>query len=161
VSVDVLEHIARPQRHRHLAELARVAREKIVVCCPLGGEEHEAAERELAAWHERTTGGQHRFLAEHIERGLPTAEDLSTLAGEAFGEHRLLYTGDFRASNAAFRAATELKAAPTPRLLARYLRAVWRLRGNHPLEHSPRATTNRVFIVGAPRPGMQRATGSG
>jgi SAM-dependent methyltransferase len=151
VSVDVLEHIERPLRGRHLSELGRVARERVVACCPLGGDEHEAAERELADWHERVTGHRHRFLDEHIERGLPRAAELEALGNEALASAELLYGGDFRESNRMFRVVTELKAKPSPRRLARYAAALRRSGGRAALQRSPTDVTNRAFLVGRPK----------
>ena len=152
VSVDVLEHIQPPLRRRHLAELARVARQRIVLCCPLGGEAHEAAERELADWYERTTGARHRFLDEHIAIGLPDATELDALARETLADFELFYAGDFREANAMFRLTTELRRRPTPRRLARYLLALRRSGRGSPLQRAPSGVTNRVFLVGSPKP---------
>src|SRR6476469_7337342 len=65
-SLDVLEHLPRDQRAAHVAELARVARGRIVLASPLGSEEHAEAERLLAAWHESTTGAPHPRVAQHV-----------------------------------------------------------------------------------------------
>ena len=156
VSVDVLEHIDPPLRRRHLTELARVARTRVVLCCPLGSEEHEAAERELAEWHERTTGRRHRFLDEHLLRGLPSAKELAALAEPALADFKLLYAGDFRVANEMFRLTTELKARPTPRRAWRYLRAVVRQRDGAPLVTTATSSSNRAFITGRPRPAQTR-----
>lgn len=153
VSVDVLEHIERPLRHRHLSELARVARERIVVCCPLGGEAHEAAERELADWHETATGRRHRFLDEHMDRGLPGTAELEALAGQTLAAYDLFYAGDFREANTMFRLTTELKSKPTPRRLARYLLALRHRRRGTTMQRSPSSVTNRAYLVGRPREG--------
>ena len=76
VALDVLEHIARIDRPRVLAELARTARRRVVVGCPTGCAAFEADER-LA---ERLTRRGHdltgTWLAEHLERGFPTDEEL-------------------------------------------------------------------------------------
>ena len=93
VSLDVLEHLPQGQRRAHVLELARVARRRVVVCCPLGTLDHVSAERDLARWYRDTTGRSHRFLAEHLERGLPTADDLRLLAGNISENWNSFFTG--------------------------------------------------------------------
>ncbi|MGI8511280.1 MAG: methyltransferase domain-containing protein [Solirubrobacteraceae bacterium] len=61
-SLDVLEHLARPERAGHVAEVLRVAGERAVLCCPLGAPELNTAERELAEWYARLSGERSPFL---------------------------------------------------------------------------------------------------
>lgn len=147
VSLDVLEHIPRANREAHLAELARVASRRVVLCCPLGTSEHVEAERELAAWYRETTGGPHRFLEEHIERGLPTEEEIRGLASEAGLEATLYFHGDFRRANRLFQLSTRLRQRPTPTSLAGYATARFDPRRDRKLESSSRPRSNRVFLV--------------
>lgn len=147
VSLDVLEHIDRGKRAVHLSELARVATRRVVLCCPLGTPEHVAAERELAAWHRETTGSPHRFLEEHIERGLPTADEIEGLASTAGLDPKLYFHGDFRRANELFRLSTRLRQQPTPASIARYATARLNLRRDRELASRSDARTNRVFLV--------------
>lgn len=80
-SLDVLEHVERSHRRQHLSELVRVARQLVILCTPLGTPDHVEAERHLAEWFLATTGSRHRFLEEHLGRGLATVEELRDLAG--------------------------------------------------------------------------------
>lgn len=89
-SLDVLEHLPSAARAGHLAELVRVARGAVVLCCPAGTPEHVASERVL---HARRP---HPFLAEHLQHGLPTAEELLALAAALPGSWQLLAHGDLR-----------------------------------------------------------------
>src|SRR4051794_6874493 len=75
-SLDVLEHLPRELWRTHLNEVLRVARARVVVCCPLGTEAHVRAERELAEWYRSLTGDSHRFLREHE---LPSEDELRSL----------------------------------------------------------------------------------
>ena len=126
-SLDVLEHLARDERARHLAELVRVARTRVVVCCPLGTPEHVRVEDELRARH------GHRWLDGHERHGLPTEAELRELAdGWTFRFH-----GDVHEAAARFRGRRNILA---------------RLRDARPpldleLHGTARPATNRVFLV--------------
>jgi len=147
MSLDVLEHIPAPQRLGHVEELTRVAARRAILCCPLGTPEHVEAERELAAWYRETTGGPHRFLEEHIERGLPTEEEIRELASEAGLEATLHFHGDFRRANRLFQLSTRLRQRPTPASLVGYASARFDPRRDRKLESSSRPRSNRVFLV--------------
>jgi methyltransferase family protein len=143
-SLDVLEHIPSPKREQHLRELARVAR-RLVLCCPLGSAGHLEAERQLSAWYRGVTGEPHRYLEEHLERGLPDSAELERLASAAGLEFELLYHGDYREVNRVFRLSVE--ARRRPRALLSYAAA--RVRRGRPgdLQAEPGPATNRVFLV--------------
>ncbi len=144
-SLDVLEHLPRVERAAHVAELARVASERVVLAAPLGSTQHVEAERALAAWYEETTGTVHPRLAQHVAYGLPTGEELLALAAGAGLRGRLVYHGDFRRLARLFRGAARARRDPVA--LARY--AV--LRATTPLDltltREPVAHTNRAFVV--------------
>lgn len=146
VSLDVLEHIPAEERRRHVEELTRVARRRVVLCCPLGTPEHVAAERELASWYASLTGGDHRFLAEHIQRGLPTEAELRALLD--CGENgSILFHGDFRRANETFRLSSVLRHRPGPIKALRYARR--RLDPRRDLKLSPISNpfSNRAFLI--------------
>jgi Methyltransferase domain len=147
VSLDVLEHIDRESRGTHLAELARVAARRVVLCCPLGTPEHVEAERELAAWYRETTGSSHRFLEEHIERGLPTESEIEALAAAAGLGAMLHFHGDFRRANHLFRLSTRLRQRPTPKSFSAYAVARLDLRRDRQLSPDSSPWSNRVFAV--------------
>lgn len=74
-SCDVLEHIPPAARDGHLAELVRVARDRVILCFPVWSPQKEAAEHAL---HARLAdlGVQFDFLDEHLEHGLPLVSDV-------------------------------------------------------------------------------------
>ena len=148
VSLDVLEHVPRDQREIHIADLARVAKNRVVICCPLGSEAHNAAEHELADWHESVTGRRHRFLDEHLERGLPTEEELRALAAAAPIRFELSFHGDFEEANELFRLSTLAKQRKRPADLARYARVRFGRRHEGALTEHPGPRANRAFLVG-------------
>jgi hypothetical protein len=147
VSLDVLEHIERESRAVHISELTRVAARRIVLCCPLGTPEHAAAERELATWYRETTGSPHRFLEEHIERGLPAEREIEELASAAGLDATLRFHGDFRRANQLFRLSTQLRQRPGPRSLFAYAVARIDPRRDRALEPTSGPRSNRVFLV--------------
>lgn len=148
-SLDVLEHLPRGDRAPHLRELARVARRSVVLCCPLGSAEHVAAERELAEWYVSVTGGRHRFLEEHLERGLPTESELCELAGRIPGyRFTMQFHGDFRTVNGLFKLGVLARSRARPRDLAAYARRRVGARAEPELDLAPNPHTNRAFLVG-------------
>lgn len=81
-SCDVLEHVPPEARAAHVAELVRVAAQRVVLCFPAWSPEKEAAERRLhAALAELDV--QFDFLDEHLEHGLPRVEDVVAAATAA------------------------------------------------------------------------------
>ncbi|WP_259312660.1 class I SAM-dependent methyltransferase [Capillimicrobium parvum] len=83
VALDVLEHVAPGDRAAALAELARVARRRVVVAAPAGAPAL-AADRGLAA----SLSAPPPWLEEHLANGLPAPADLcAPLAG--FGSVRV------------------------------------------------------------------------
>lgn len=146
VSVDVLEHIPAGQRRRHVEELARVARDRVVLCCPLGTLEHTAAEGELLRWFTDLTGAEHRFLAEHIERGLPTESELRGLL-DCGRDGSILFHGDFRRANDAFRLSSELRQDPSPGKAVRYARRRFDPRRDLDLSATSAPYSNRAFLI--------------
>ncbi|MCO5314709.1 MAG: class I SAM-dependent methyltransferase [Solirubrobacterales bacterium] len=146
VSLDVLEHIPGPERARHFAELARVASSKVIICCPLGGADHVAAEQALADWYLETTGEDHRFLREHLAIGLPTEDELGRLAAGLGLPYRIRFHGDFRRANRAFEASTMLRARPGPRSGVNYARVRFDPRRSLRLDAESHGHTNRAFV---------------
>jgi SAM-dependent methyltransferase len=84
VALDLLEHVPAADRDRALAELCRVTRSRLVVGGPTG-EEALAADRRL---HE-VLRRRPPWLAEHLEIGFPTNEQLTAALGR-HGTVRLL-----------------------------------------------------------------------
>ena len=147
-SLDVLEHVPRDQRGVHIDDLTRVASDRVVICCPLGSEAHEAAERELADWHEAITGRRHRFLDEHLQRGLPREDELRALAAAGPMRFELRFHGDFDEANELFRLSVLAKHRKRPADVARYARVRFGRRREVPLTETPGPRANRVFLVG-------------
>jgi hypothetical protein len=147
VSLDVLEHIPPAEREGHVRELARVARERVILCCPLGTPEHVAVERELADWYRSTTGEDHRFLNEHLATGLPTETELRDIAA-AFDGFSLRFQGDFRTTAELFRLGVTTRRRPTPVSLARYGAARLARREPPALSATSNPHTNRAFLIG-------------
>lgn len=150
-SLDVLEHIDRADRARHVRELARVARTQVVLCCPLGSDAHSRAEQELADWYAELSSRRHPYLDEHVGHGLPTVDDFRMLADAVRPkfEVTLWFHGDFRRSVGLFRGQALAHFRHRPLDRARF--AFRRLTSAHSekLTDTPGEWTNRVFLVGS------------
>jgi SAM-dependent methyltransferase len=153
-SIDVLEHLERDERALHLAEALRVARHRVVLCCPLGTDEHIAAERDLADWYASLSGERHRFLEEHLQRGLPTESELRALAREVADgfEVSLVFHGDYRRTEELFR--LEALAHFRGRIGDRARFAYRRLRAGLPsdLSETSGSYSNRCYLIAIARP---------
>jgi hypothetical protein len=75
VSTDMLEHIASEARSRAVSELIRVTRNVLVLAVPVG-ERAESHDRELRDYYRTWNGEDYPFLSEHVENGLPSAEQV-------------------------------------------------------------------------------------
>jgi SAM-dependent methyltransferase len=84
VALDLLEHVPPADRDRALDELSRVTRGRLVVGGP-AGDEALAADRRLGEVLRRQPG----WLAEHLELGFPTTDQLAS-ALEPHGTLQLL-----------------------------------------------------------------------
>lgn len=149
-TLDVLEHLDAEQRLSHLAEVLRVTRGRVVLCCPLGSGRHVQAERELADWYRRRTGGAHRFLEEHLRLGLPTETELAELIGRVGGAitaAHLYFHGDLHRIDRAFRAQVEAVAGRRPSALLGYAARRLLTRADTALQDSAGDATNRAFLV--------------
>lgn len=124
-SLDVLEHLPAPSRSEHLHELVRVARRHVVVCCPLGTPAHAALERTLV--RRRTS----RYLLEHVERELPTENELQEVFAELPGVATFFYHGDIHTAARRFRHPVAARLDPHRDLV---------------LHERAGPTTNRAFV---------------
>lgn len=146
VSLDVLEHIPAEGRPLHFSELTRVARRKVILCCPLGTPEHIAAERELAEWYREITGEDHRFLTEHLETGLPSEIELREFASRTGLPWKIRFHGDVRRANLAFQHSTRLRHDPSPRHAFQYARVRLDPRRSLTLDTEAAPWSNRAFV---------------
>lgn len=135
-SLDVLEHLPREQWQAHVDELKRVARRVAVLCCPLGGAEHERIEAGLDAWL-RQKGLQHEFLSEHVHGGLPSEHELRELSPTA-----MLFHGDVNVAAARFRARALARRGAVLGVLADAIR-----QPDVATQQEATPATNRAFLV--------------
>ena len=149
-SLDALEHVPRDAREEFVSELVRVARRRVVLCCPLGTPDHVSAERDIQGWHRATTGADHPWLTEHLDLGLPTADELEGLlrAATRDGDRtRLLFHGDFRVTDEQFRLIVSARRRPASRALLRFARKRVLHQPDLTLAETPGRYTNRVFAL--------------
>jgi SAM-dependent methyltransferase len=76
VSVDMVEHLAPADRATALGELARVARRRVIVTCPVGPT-NELVDRRLAAFHRGRGQQSPEWLVEHLRHALPRRAELA------------------------------------------------------------------------------------
>ncbi|MFA6147231.1 MAG: class I SAM-dependent methyltransferase [bacterium] len=84
ISVDMLEHAKPADRPRFVSEMIRVARREVILAVPCG-RLSEAQDRELDEYFFRKRGERYGFLAEHVENGLPTEEEILSWMAAAPG----------------------------------------------------------------------------
>ena len=95
VCVDVLEHLAAPDRIPAIREMLRVAKRRLILSCPTRYY-GELGEHELASWFQRRYGDIPGWLQEHLTNGLPdTGELIQAVASlgfpfEVFGNEGML-----------------------------------------------------------------------
>lgn len=75
VCVDVLEHLPRQNRQKAIYEMLRVAKKLTVIVVPVG-DLSQAQDRELDSLWRQIFGRENQFLAEHVENGLPTQDQI-------------------------------------------------------------------------------------
>ena len=149
-SLDALEHVPPGDRAAFVAELVRVTRRRLVLCCPLGTPDHAEAEREIQAWHRELTGADHPWLVEHLDNGLPTQSDLERMLAAACGpgdRGQLLYHGDFRITNDQFKRIVTARRRPTPAAVWSFASRRLTHRPDTELRDQPGRFANRVFAV--------------
>jgi hypothetical protein len=141
VSLDMLEHVPPHLRERTLTELARVARQRMVVGCPAGARALEA-DRALAADLRRWRRPMPPWLGEHLDNGFPEPDaiadalrphgDVRLEANVALATHRalgrleqapLLWSASALAAEA-LRPAMRRSGGPLGSVVARLARAL-------------------------------------
>ncbi len=146
-SLDALEHVPPEARRAFVAEVVRVARDRAVLCCPLGSAEHYLAEQATHAWYQSFTGHDNPWLAEHLHNGLPTLEDLRDITAPYAGQVRFLFHGDFREVNEQFKRVVAAWHRHRVTAAVSYARLRLAYRPRLELSDDPSPWTNRVFIV--------------
>ena len=150
-SLDVLEHVPAEDRKGFVSELLRVSARRTVLCCPLGGPEHVAAEEQTHAWYRELTGEDHPWLVEHAERGLPTLEELQATFAVHEGPLSFRFHGDFREVDAQFRKLVLARHRHHPGDVAEYARLRLPYTPRTECDDEPSPYSNRVFVI-ADRP---------
>lgn len=83
ISVDVLEHLTKPQREQSIGQMLKVAKKLVIIVVPIG-ELSEKQDSLLKDKWEKVFKEKNQFLSEHVQNGLPkTDEILLTLDREA------------------------------------------------------------------------------
>jgi ubiquinone/menaquinone biosynthesis C-methylase UbiE/FtsZ-binding cell division protein ZapB len=77
-SVDTFEHIAPQTREKYLSELRRVAGKGVLLAGPFAGGGVQEAEALASEFFRSLYGGNHKWLEEHEEHGLPQLDETRT-----------------------------------------------------------------------------------
>ncbi|MCJ7804813.1 class I SAM-dependent methyltransferase, partial [Patescibacteria group bacterium] len=147
-SIDVLEHVPQKDRKIFIGELLRVAKKKVILSVPLGTKGHIEAEKKLLKIFE-TKKMKSGFLKEHLERGLPTFDELKSYLSSF--PYKVFYSGDYRLNS--FLVRFDLKSFKNPKLdkfiyfLKRSLNVILNL-FYFPFSGSekPEKFTNRIYL---------------
>jgi hypothetical protein len=148
-SCDTLEHMPADQRPEHIAELVRVARRRLVICCPYGSPQKQKAEWDVAEGVRHVVGTTLPYLQEHLEFGFPREEDVIAMvrAAAPSAEVKCLYYGNYLSGNALLLEGVRARWGHDPKALFRF---AWRayLRPRRPgLELTSTDTTSRLYLV--------------
>jgi hypothetical protein len=148
-SCDVLEHMPAERRADHVAELVRVARRRLVVCCPYGSPEKNAAEQAIADTVMRELGRTFDYLEEHIKYGFPSEEEVVGMVRAAApdGGVRCLYYGDFPSGNAMLLDGVRARYGYRPKSLVKFVGNAY-IRPRRPrLDVTATPTTARLYVI--------------
>ena len=148
-SCDVLEHMPADIRADHVAELVRVARRRLVLCCPYGSDEKNQAEREIGDTVMHELGRTFPYLEEHIKYGFPSEHDVVSMVKAATpdGGVRCLYYGDYPSGNAMLLDGVRARYGHDLRSLVRFVGNAY-IRPRRPrLQVSASPTTARLYVI--------------
>ena len=147
-STDVLEHLPGGARAAHLAELVRLARRRVVICFPAGSETKDASERRQADHLAAAYDVRPAFLEEHLEHGLPRADDVvaAITASAPQASVEVLFHDGVEASERVLVDAFDAIKGHRPGALLRSARA-WSVRPSRVLTHQPSPANDRAFVV--------------
>jgi Methyltransferase domain len=148
-SCDTLEHMPAEQRPEHISELIRVARRRLVLCCPYGSPHKRQAELDVAEVVQDVVGSTLPYLQEHLEFGFPSEEDVTAMVQAAApgAKVKCLYYGDYPSGNALLLDGVRARWGRDPKALVRF---VWNayLRPRRPrLELTSTTTTARLYLI--------------
>jgi len=93
ITIDTLEHLPAETRPALLRELRRVTTGPVITACPVSSVESVAAELALGACYRALFATDHRWLAEHLARGLPTAAEIEAVLAGFGGAWRSQWNG--------------------------------------------------------------------
>lgn len=82
ISSDTLEHIDAADRAQVVAEMFRVSRRHVILAAPFDSIYNRKAEEFINTQFKQYTGHDHPFLIEHIQNGLPDADQIEHILTE-------------------------------------------------------------------------------
>lgn len=148
-SCDTLEHMPAERRPEHVAELVRVARRRLVLCCPYGSPQKREAERHVASVVNSDVGVTLPYLQEHLEFGFPAEDDVVAMVRAAAPQAhvRCMYYGDYPSGNALLLDGVRARWGHDPKALLRFVRKAYLSPRRPRLELTSTATTARLYLI--------------
>lgn len=145
VTLDTIEHVPGDQRQGLVNELRRVAQHQVVLCAPYGSAFHRDLEQRAFDLYQLTYGRENTYLREHLECGLPDADELHALFSGM--RHQVLFCGDCEQQYARF-ASRCGRTSAEPSALASLLELArdgnyWR---RHRLHSTATDRANRIYV---------------
>ncbi|KQY64042.1 hypothetical protein ASD30_03485 [Nocardioides sp. Root140] len=148
-SCDVLEHVPAEARHAHLAELVRIARDRVVLCFPHGSPAAMQAERHMRDTIKREYDVSLDFLDEHVELGLPDTDQVTAELRDLDpdGHVETSWSRDRAMWDEVLIDAMRARYGKDPRALARTAGTWFRRRRRADLFAEPGPDGHRAFVV--------------
>jgi hypothetical protein len=94
VSLDTAEHVPRKDRQKWIQDFFRVAKQRVIICAPLGTEYQSGVDKELNDMFREMFGKEHHYLSEHVACTLPDLAEIKEWVGTR--KHKLFFDGDAR-----------------------------------------------------------------
>lgn len=94
VALDVLEHVPAIRRRAFISEVGRVAKYMAIVCFPYKATNIDSAEKRTNSYYKMIYGNDHKWLAEHIQNGLPQIREVEQMLLEENISFKEFYHGD-------------------------------------------------------------------
>jgi len=101
VSIDTVEHLPKPIRKEFIRELARVAKDKLIIAAPMGTKAHIKAEKSQLAKQKTSGKKPDQYLSEHVSHGLPQLTEIKSWLQD-FPNHKIIFSGNFNISQKLF-----------------------------------------------------------
>jgi len=94
IASELLEHICPKYRLKAISQMLRLSSDFLIITAPFFSKENAFAEQLANEFFKRYTGKPHPFLKEHIEYGLPLAEEVENFLKEKGLKFKLFFSNN-------------------------------------------------------------------